>query len=136
MPASSETPPLIAAGDIRTERFIKLNTAADHSALEANAGELTVGITTGGGREAPQDNANANAAASGDSFEYRTFGQVALLKMDATGCAAGDRLMSDADGKGDVATAGNFVGALALEAIAANEIGEVWVLPPSRFTAD
>jgi len=127
-----ETPPLIAGDNIRTHRFIKLSAAADHTALEANAGEMTIGITTGASREAPQDGANTYAAlsASGDSFEWRTPGQVALLQLDTSGCAANDLLMSDADGLGDVAEDGNFVGAVALEAIANSEIGEVLILSP------
>ena len=123
--------PSLKAGDaIRPFRFIKIGLGADSQANEANAGELTIGITTGGSREAPQDSANSNAAAAGDTFEWRSAGAVTNLKADATGWTRGDQIMSDNDGKGDVAEDGKFVGALALTNVAANEIGEVLVVSP------
>lgn len=125
-----DQPSLSAGGVIRPFRFIKIGLGADSQGNEADAGELTIGITTGGSREAPQDGAVSNAAAAGDTFEWRSAGAVTLLKADATGWTRNDLLMSDSDGKGDVAEDGNFVGAQALQTVAANEIGEVLVLSP------
>ena len=131
--SSFDQPSLIAATVIRPFRFITLGLGADSTANEANANDVTIGITTGGTREAPQDGAVSNAAAVGDTFEWRAAGSVALLKADATGWTRGDRISSDNDGKGDVTESGEWFGAIALATTAANEVGEVLIVSPTFY---
>ncbi len=127
---------VIAGGDIRQFRFIKMDTTANSQVLEADAGEATIGISTGASEVAPTDGVTALAASDGEVVEWLPPGRVALLTADATGWTRGDFIMSDANGLGDVAANGNWVGAQAIDTVAANETGEVKILPPMRLTAD
>lgn len=115
----------VAGGDIRTCRFIKLSTAADHRLLEADANEQTIGISSQAAQDAPIPGASANAAESGDSFRYHTEGEVALLEIGSGGVTRGAQIKSDADGKGVLAattgTTTQWVGAMALESAAEGE---------------
>lgn len=125
-----EAPSLQANGDIRPARFIKIDSSANQSALEANAGEVTFGISTEATKEAPQTGASTLAAADGDQFRYHRAGEICLLTIDSSGCTAGNFLKSDADGQGDVAAAGEIAGAYALETVSGGEKCLVMVLPP------
>jgi hypothetical protein len=120
----------IAGGDIRVHRCIKMDTSANSQVLEANAGELCRGITTGASKEAPLDGVTALAAADGDVVEWLPPGRVGLLTADATGWTRGDLIMSDNEGLGDVASDGNYVIAQAIDTTAASATGEVWILSP------
>jgi len=123
-------PQMIAGGTIRTSLFVKISTAEDHTLLEADAGEACIGIATEATQDAPYGSVT-NAAEAGDTVQYIGIGEEALLKFDASGCTAGDFIKSDADGKGDIAgTAEDIACAMALETVAANEIGRVLVISP------
>jgi len=122
--------PHVAGGDIRTCRFVKLSTSANNTVLEADANEAVIGISTDATRDAPQEGSSALAAADGEVLSITPFnGDPCLLEIGSGGCAAGDELKSDADGKGVVrASTGTTiqnVGAIALGAYAAGEIGQV-----------
>jgi len=117
-----------AGGDINTYRFIKLDTSENATALEANAGEVTIGISPEGAQDAPIPNASALAAADGDHFMFHNLGNEALLEIGTGGCTAGDFLKSDADGKGvSTSTNNDWYGAIAFETAAAGERARVLV---------
>lgn len=119
---------LKASGTIRTSRFIKHDTTENASALEADAAEVTIGISSEGAQDAPIPGASANAAEDGDSFMYHPQGQEALLELGTGGCTAGDRLKSDADGKGVTTTTDtDWYGALAYETAVAGDKARVLV---------
>lgn len=120
----------IAGGDIRRFRCIKMDSSANSQVLEADAGELCMGISTGSSEVAPTDGVTALAASDGEVVEWLPPGRVALLTADATGWTRGDLIMSDADGLGDVASDGNYVIAQAIDTVAASATGEVWILSP------
>lgn len=114
-------PALVAGGDIRPSRFIKISTAANQTALESDAGELSVGVSGEGTQDAPQSGSDGDAAEAGDHFMYHPIGDEALIETGSGGCGAGAHLTPDADGKAVIATQGDYVGALALEAASAGE---------------
>lgn len=125
---TTQLPPLRAGGDIGTCRFIKVSTAADNTALEADAGEFVIGISTEAAKAAPTDGASTEAAESGDQFEWYGMGNVALLTIGSGGCTRGDHLKSDADGQGVTASAGDKYGAIALESASAGEKAKVYIV--------
>lgn len=113
---------LIAGGNINTHRFIKRDTSADHQGLQADANAIVAGICDGSTRLAPLENyvTTNYHAVSGDQIRLHPEGSTdVLLEMAAT-CTAGERLKSDANGKGTpIATTGTtiqHIGAIAEEA--------------------
>jgi hypothetical protein len=125
---AARLPQMIAGGDIRTCRFVKISTAANHTLLEADAGEMPIGISTGAAKEAPQDGSDTKAAESGDHVEWFGLGEVCLLELGSGGCTAGAILKSDADGKGVAASGDEKYGAFALEAGSEGEKVEVQII--------
>jgi hypothetical protein len=119
---------MIAGGDIRPCRFVKVSTAANHTLLEADAGELPIGIAGQAAKEAPQDGSDTKAAEANDHVEWFGIGEVALLELGSGGCTAGAVLKSDADGKGVAASAGDKFGAISAEAGSAGELVEVQII--------
>ncbi|GAB6165613.1 hypothetical protein JCM19992_16130 [Thermostilla marina] len=133
------TPPqLVAAGDIRPCRFVKI--AAQHKAAECDANELPIGVSQQGTDKPEIENLSSAtlAAAAGESLQIYSVGDVCLLEAGAT-INAGDRLKSDADGKGvPIATTGTALqnyGAVALQDGAAGELVRVFVLIGSERPA-
>lgn len=130
-----EMPPLVAGGDIRPCRFVKISTAADFTVLEADANEEVFGISTNATQDAPIPNADGDAAEAGDQVHVNQPGTFALLELGSGGVTRGGWLKSDADGKGvAVATTGataQFYGAKALESGSEGEFVKVivWPLP-------
>lgn len=120
---------LMAAGDIRPCRFIKMQTDANQEALEADANEAIIGISQEGTKEAPQSGSSALAAADGDEVSFISMGEVGLLKIGSGGCTAGDELKSDNDGQGvaraSSGTTVQNVGAIALETASEGEFARV-----------
>ena len=111
---------LIAGGDVRPARFVKLSTAADFTVLEADANERTYGISIDAYQDAPiPSNTNGYAASAGQSLRMYGIGDECTLTLGSGGATRGDKLKSDADGKGvAAATTGatmQWVGAEALE---------------------
>lgn len=135
-------PVYLAGGTIRRARFVKVSTAANHTALEADANERTIGVATDSGREAAIPSVTADppeAAQSGDPVEIAFSGDIALLEIGSGGCSPGDELKSDADGKGVVAastgTTIQEIGAVALEDGSDGELVMVQVLYTSKRPA-
>lgn len=128
MPA---TPPnYVAVGQIRPSRFVTL--VDDFAVEEADANEIICGIAMEGTRTAPiSDVVTTNIAAeSGDSLQVYGDGEECLLECGDT-VVAGNRLKSDADGKGvPMATTGTTIqhyGAQALQDGAASELIRVFI---------
>ena len=127
------TPSLQAGGDIRPHRFIKYSTSADNTALEADANEFVIGISTEATQDAPLPCADGDAAESGDQVHYYPTGTECLLEIGSGGVTRGAWIKSDADGKGVLAaTTGataQFYGAFALESASEGEFARVLVWP-------
>lgn len=132
-----ENPGLVAGGDIRPNRFVKLSTSADNTVLEADANELTFGVSSEATQDAPIDGASANAAEATDPLEVKTVGQVAKLEIGSGGVTRGAFVKSDADGKGVLAattgaTAQN-IGAQALESASEGELANVLIVMLPKY---
>lgn len=135
-------PTMAAGGTIRRCRFVKLDTTANNTLLEADANERTIGISQEAGREAAIPSVTADppeAAQDGDHLQFHPPGDWCLLEAGSGGWTTGDRLKSDADGKGVIiATTGTTIqqiGAVALESAAAGELGKVLVVYASERPA-
>lgn len=92
-------PSLIAGGDIRQARFIKLSGSADHTALEADANERIFGVSVDAAQDAPMPGASENAAEATDPFRYYGVGEECTVQVGSGGCTRGALGKSDADGK-------------------------------------
>jgi hypothetical protein len=104
---------LQASGTIRSARFCKVS--GDFTVAECDAGEKVIGVSQVGSKTAPIPSVTTPVAAeSGDSLQLHGPGALCNLTLGGT-VTAGDWLMSDADGKGVLATDGNFYGAQALQ---------------------
>ncbi len=118
------TPPqLIAGGTIYTCRFVKVSTAADDTCLQGSANCETIGISQSGSNKAPlSDVVSTNyAAESGETLEIYGDGDVCLLEAGAV-ITRGALLASDGNGCGTTATAGQNVGAIALQSASASGV--------------
>jgi hypothetical protein len=121
--------PMVAGGDIMPHRFVIQSTAADHKCLQAGANGLVIGVSQRGTRNTPMDGLDdGKAAVAGESVHIYGAGETCLLELGGT-VAAGDRLKSDANGKGVTATvgSGDNYGAFAGEAGTAGKLIEVQV---------
>lgn len=141
MPLPS-APVMRAGGTIRRCRFVKPSTSANNTVLEADANERTIGVSQEAGREAAIPSVVADppeAAQADDDLMVNLPGQWAMLEAGSGGWTAGDRLKSDADGKGvAIATTGTTIqqiGAIALETVSAGELGKVLVVFTSERPA-
>jgi hypothetical protein len=119
-----------AAGTIPISTFVKLNAAANQQFLSCGAGDRPIGISTEAAHDAPIPSVTARttAAVSGDQFKYYPIGSICRLLAGSGGWTANDMLISDAGGAGVTvasSTAAQFVGAIALETVAAGEYGLV-----------
>lgn len=126
-----DQPSLIAGGTIKPFRFIKFTTTASTAVQATAQGERVIGVTTGATRAAPFDGVTANAAESGDTIEWLPAGRVVLIEADSTGLTRNDLVTTASDGSGDVAESGDFVAGIALDTIAADTVGEIWLFSPS-----
>lgn len=120
---SLNSPNFIARGTIRPSRFVRIDTATDFGVLESDAGSLSIGISQEGTRDTPGvSGAGTDAASVGEPIHVYGLGDTPMLEVGAA-VASGDRLKSDADGKGvAVAADADFFGAIALEAGAADGV--------------
>lgn len=91
------TPTGRAGGTIRPFRLVKFESGTDNTLLEADANEACIGISQGSNK----DFTSANHAEDTDPVMLQP-GRIMRLECDGSGTAiaAGDRLKSDADGKG------------------------------------
>lgn len=123
--------PFTAGGDVNPSRFVKQSTAADYTVLQATANDPVIGISSEAAKDAPIPNASGLAAVAGSPL--RVYGshenEPTKLLIGVGGCAAGDELISDANGKGVVRAATGTViqnvGAIAMAAAAAGELVDV-----------
>jgi hypothetical protein len=131
MPQAS--PNLVARGNIAPCRFVMQDTATDHGALQATANANIIGVSCEGADRPPLSDLIATnyAARDGETFRLHGDGDITTLELGDT-VTAGDRLKSDADGKGvPIATTGTTIqkiGARALESGVAGEKVRVQVL--------
>lgn len=119
------TPPnLVAGGNIRPCRFVKLSGSYNHTALECDANEAPIGIAQEGSNYPPLSDLSLTvyAATSGQGLRIFGEGDVCLLEAGAE-ITRGARLKSDADGRGvpiaSTGTAIQNIGAVALQSAAA-----------------
>ena len=99
-----------AEGVIEKYRFVKFGTA-DDKVLKAGAAEKAIGVFM---------NANDDAAAN-DAVEVAHLGGGALIELAGT-VARGASIASDADGKGVVATTGQWSPGVCMESGVAGDI--------------
>jgi len=132
-------PSLISGGDIRQARFIKLSTAADHTALESDANERIFGVSVDAAQDAPMPAADEDAAEAGDPFRYYGVGEECTVQVGSGGITRGALLKSDADGKAVLAaTTGatmQWVAAEAIESASEDELARVVVRSYPHYPA-
>ena len=114
----------IANGTIRPSRFVKLDTTAEGTVLECNAGDRCFGIAQQGTRNTPYGSLDdGNAAISGEILQI--YGPPELdvpLELGGT-VDEGDYIKADADGKGVKAgTDADEYGAMCLRGGVSGEI--------------
>jgi len=110
-----------AAGTIHTSRFVIASSTHPNAALQAADGTvLPLGISTSASRQHPDPDASQadvnRAALTGETVAIHPPGTVGADLLCNAAWDPGDLLMADADGKGVVATSGNFYGARAQSA--------------------
>jgi hypothetical protein len=106
-----------ANGTIAPCRFVVIDTTADERVIQASAATTElVGISQEGQKRTPglAGSDTTIAAEAGDSLRVHGLGNDCLLTLGGT-VTRGDLLTSDANGQGITASAGNFVGAIALQ---------------------
>lgn len=117
-----------ASGTILVNRFVKVSGA--HTVAQQNsAGAVCIGSSQDGGRAAPIPLNTADpveAAQSGEQLNVYVFGELVpdsypQIALGTGGITAGQNIMSDANGKGVLATTGNYVCAIAMATGAAGE---------------
>lgn len=127
-----ESTNLVAGGDIAPSTFVKLSAVADRTLLAGTANSANYGISREGAQVAPTPGASTLAASAGQQCGYYPIGSVCLLTAGSGGWAAGDELISDANGCGvPRATSGvvnQNVSAIAHEAVAAGSQGFVTIV--------
>jgi hypothetical protein len=119
---------------IRPHRFVKIDVNFDHAGLEADANERVIGIAAIETNQPPlSDIVTTSIHAAGPGQAIHLYGdgdESALLELGGT-VVRGDRLKSDADGKGvQVATTGTTIqhwGAIALASGVSGELIPVQV---------
>jgi hypothetical protein len=113
----------VADGTIRVCRFVKPSSSTDFRVVEADANELTIGISQEGSRVAPLPSVTTDppeAAQAGEALNvYSDIGMTVMLRIGAGGITRGLEMISDADGNGvavgSTAATVYQVGARALE---------------------
>ena len=122
-----------AGGTINVARIVVADTAAPNSAIQATgATVIPIGISSNASRANPDpamsDATALVAAIVNENIEIHGEGSTEVDLTCAFAWTAGDLIMADADGKGIVATAGNYyVGQAACN-------GQVGALCPVRVT--
>lgn len=125
-----------ASGNISPSRFVKLTTTADGEVTQAGAGEQIYGISQKTTRRTPYGALDDGyAAIAGENVGVHGIGEECLLEAGGT-VAPGDRLKSDASGKG-VATTTNLDewGAICLQAGTAGKLVRVEPRPGMQVSA-
>lgn len=127
-----------ASGTIRPCRFIKIS--GNDDCAECDANDRPIGITYQDGKYPPLNDlvTTNNHAEDNDPVRSYGIGDICLLELGGT-VTAGDRLKSDADGKGvAIATTGTTIqqfGAVALEGGSSGEKRRVQIVLGSERPA-
>jgi hypothetical protein len=105
MGSFSDTPALIAGGDIYPFRFVKPSTAADDTGLQAaEATTPILGVTDGSTKTFSNGTASVVHAASGDPITLQGGANGTILVICSGNITRGAFVESDADGKAQTAT--------------------------------
>ena len=122
--------------NVAPSRFVKLDATGDGLVLQAGAGEKCYGVSQEGTRRTPYGALDDGyAAIAGEDLEV--FGAGSECRLEAGGTVApGDRLKSDASGRG-VATTTNLdeYGAVALQAGTVGKLVRVEVVHPAQISS-
>ena len=124
-----------ANGNIAPSRFVKTDTTGDGLALQAGAGDKILGVSQAGTRRTPYGGLDDGfAAIAGEDLEVFVQGEHnVMLELGGT-VVAGDRLKSDANGKGiTTTTTGDEMGAATDVAGTSGQVIPVRMISPSQF---
>lgn len=126
-----ESLPMIAGGDIRPSRFVKVSTAADMTCLEADANEKIIGVSSDATQDAPLANADTDAAEAGDQVHIQPIGSKCKVTVGSGGVTRGAQVKSDSDGKAVLAattgTTSQWIAGTALESASEDELADILV---------
>lgn len=96
----TENPSYVAGEDVGSSLIVKASTAANHTVLKAGFGELPVGVTHEGSREAPIPGVTPYAALSGESVRVYGLGETCEVEVGSgVVVTAGYPVMADANSK-------------------------------------
>lgn len=125
-----------ANGNIPPSRFVKMDSSGDRLVLLADAGAKIIGISQAGKRRAPYSTLDDGyAAIATEDLEVFQDDEEPWLEIAAT-VAYGDRLKSDANGKGTPVTANNDEwGAVAQQAGVSGQLIRVLSKPLQQYGA-
>lgn len=123
----------VADGTIRVCRFVKPSSSTDFRCVEADANELTIGISSEASRIAPLPTVTTDppeAAQVNEQLQVFTDPeQVVMLRIGSGGITRGVEIISDADGNGvavgSTAETVYQVGAIAEESAVEGELCRV-----------
>jgi hypothetical protein len=121
------SPNYIAGGDITPSRFVTISGSNTVTQADA-ASDKIAGISQEWSKNAPIPGASSLAAESGDPVMVYGNTDAAFLTATSSGWTAGDRLTSNATGKGVTASGTDQYGAIALTTVTAEGLGRVQVL--------
>lgn len=130
----NQSPALRSGGNITTSSFVKVSTAAEHTALQCGDNEAPIGVSQIGTKY-PQGLAglsNTYAAEAGDEIQLFGLGDICRIRAGAGGFTKGAWLKSDSSGDAVLAattgTTLQWVGAIALEDASQGELGRVQIV--------
>lgn len=123
-----------ANGDIYPCRFVKLDGTVNNAVIQAEEGDLIIGVSQAGTQDAPVPlNTSGLAASQYKNVQVFTPTQTCLLELGAA-VTTERRLKSDSNGKGTPVVGGNASmenwGAIALEVGSSGEKVMVYVVGP------
>lgn len=122
----------IADGDIYPNRFVRRSATNERHVTQCGAGEKTLGVSQDGTRRIDYIDTTGKAAIATEPIMYYGPDSRCRLQIVAT-VAEGDRLKSDADGKGTPVTADkDEYGAIADQNGTAGQLIWVFVVPPTQ----
>jgi len=128
----------VANGNIAPSRFVKIDTTAEGKVLQAGAGDKTYGVSEPGVRNVPYGALDDGfAAIAGENLRIFGPGPDKDIPLELGGTVTqGDRLKSDANGKG-VVTVTNLDewGAVAMKSGVSGEIIPVQPVYPSQISS-
>lgn len=128
----------VAEGDIRPNRIVKRGTA-ENSVLEADAGDLPIGISYPGTRKINLEGYGETplAAIAGDHLSIYGDGARMVALVSGAAIAVGDWIKSDAEGRGVPSTADreDVVGRARTAVSAADVLVMVDIMIRERSTA-